>query len=481
MTEQLEVERQDVVRHDVERQDVVRHDVCIIGGGSAGYAAARTAAEEGADVAIVDHGPLGGLCILRGCMPSKAILSSSHVMSLMNRAAEFGLRAVDARADLAAIIDRKDRLIEEFASHRVEQLRSPAFTLYEDRAVFRSANQVSVGERIIEADSFIIATGSTDAQIAIPGLDTAGSLTSDDILDLRDQPDSLIVLGGGPVAVELAQFFARIGTQVSLIQRSDHILSVGDEDLARPVEARLREECMELYTGTKLLSVAAAGERKEVRFAHGGKEKRVSAQVILKSLGRKPNVAGLGLAAAGVEVVDGRVAVDEEMRTNQPHIFAIGDVNGRHEVVHIAVQQGEVAGFNALQRSGAARRVDERLKVLVVFTDPAIACVGLCEKECRAGDIPYLSASYPFDDHGKSMCRGETFGHVKLMCQPTTGELIGAHIVGPEAGELIHELIAVMHFHGTVHDLLEIPHYHPTLAEIITYPAEELAEQLGQS
>jgi len=476
MTEQREVERQ-----DVERQEVVRHDVCIIGGGSAGYAAARTAAEEGADVAIVDHGPLGGLCILRGCMPSKAILSSSHVMSLMNRAAEFGLRAVDAQADLAAIIDRKDRLIEEFASHRVEQLRSPAFTLYEDRAVFRSANQVSVGERIIEADSFIIATGSSNAPVAIPGIDTAGYLTSDDILDLRKQPDSLIVLGGGPVAVELAQFFARIGTQVTLIQRSDHILSVGDEDLARPVEARLREEGMDLYTGTKLHSVASVGQRKEVHFTHGDHERRVSAEVILKSLGRKPTIAGLGLAAAGVEVVDGRVAVDEEMRTNQPHIFAIGDVNGRHEVVHIAVQQGEVAGFNALQRSGTARQVDERLKVLVVFTDPAIACVGLCEKECRAGDIPYLSASYPFDDHGKSMCRGETFGHVKLMCQPTTGELIGAHIVGPEAGELIHELIAVMHFHGTVHDLLEIPHYHPTLAEIITYPAEELAAQLGQS
>ena len=468
-------------QREVERQKIVRHDVCIIGGGSAGYAAARTAAEEGADVAIVDHGPLGGLCILRGCMPSKAILSSSHVMSLMNRAAEFGLRAVDARADLGAIIDRKDRLIEEFASYRVEQLHSPAFTLYEDRAVFRSANQVSVGERIIKADSFIIATGSTDAPIAIPGIDTAGYFTSDDILDLRDQPDSLIVLGGGPVAVELAQFFARIGTQVTLIQRSDHILSVGDEDLARPVEARLREEGMDLYTGTKLHSVSAVGERKEVRFAHEGEEMRVSAEVILKSLGRKPNVAGLGLDAAGVEVVDGRVAVDEEMRTNQPHIFAIGDVNGRHEVVHIAVQQGEVAGFNAHQRSGTARQVDERLKVLVVFTDPAIACVGLCEKECRAGDIPYLSASYPFDDHGKSMCRGETFGHVKLMCQPTTGELIGAHIVGPEAGELIHELIAVMHFHGTVHDLLEIPHYHPTLAEIITYPAEELAAQLGQS
>ena len=467
-----------VNKQEIEPQDVVRHDVCIIGGGSAGYAAARTARDEGADVAIVDHGPLGGLCILRGCMPSKAILSSSHVMSLMDRAAEFGIHPVDARADLSAIIDRKNRLIDEFADDRIEQLRDPAFTLYEDRAVFRSAHQVSMGERTIEAESFIIATGSADARIAIPGLEEAGYLTSDDILDLRQQPDSLIVLGGGPVAVELAQFFSRIGTKVSLIQRSDHILSVGDDDLARPVEARFREEGMEVFTGTKLLSVSGSGERKEVRFAHGDETKSVSAELILKALGRKPQTAGLGLEAAGVDVVDGLVAVDEEMRTSQPHIFAVGDVNGLHEVVHIAVQQGEVAGFNAVCHSGSAKRVEDRMKVLVVFTDPAIACVGLCEKECGAADIPYLSASHPFDDHGKSMCRGETFGHVKLMCHPTTGELIGGHIVGPEAGELIHELIAVMHFHGTVGDLLEIPHYHPTLAEIITYPAEELTQRL---
>jgi pyruvate/2-oxoglutarate dehydrogenase complex dihydrolipoamide dehydrogenase (E3) component len=166
------------------------------------------------------------------------------------------------------------------------------------------------------------------------------------------------------------------------------------------------------------------------------------------------------------------------MRTSQPHIFAVGDVNGEHEIVHIAVQQGEIAGHNAVRGELPPKRMDTRLSAQVVFTDPAVAGVGRSEKECLAEGIPHLVASYPFEDHGKSMTMGATHGHVKLICDPRSGELLGGHIVGPEAGELIHELIAVMYFRGTVRDMMNIPHYHPTLAEIVTYPAEELAEKL---
>lgn len=461
------------------------HDVIIVGGGSAGYAAARTAREQGADVAIVDRGPLGGLCILRGCMPSKTLLRSSDVMSLMCRAGEFGLSGENPRANLAAIMDRKDRLIREFADYRIQQLRE--FTLYEDDACFLSPHELRVGDRTLSAASFVIATGSVASHVEIPGLDEAGYLTSDELLDLREQPQSMIVLGGGAVASEMAQFFCRIGTEVTLIQRSPHLLSYEDEDLALPVEARFRNEGMHLYTGTKLQRISSENGVKTAHFSHGTdreEEKTASAEMILQALGRRPNVEHLGLEAAGIDVGNG-VTVDAQMRTSQPHIFAIGDVNGLYEIVHIAVEQGEVAGFNAVTDAvtnrGANRSCEERLKTLVVFTDPAVATAGLRETECLSQGIPYLAASYPFDDHGKSMCLGETHGHVKLMCDPTTGELIGSHIVGPEAGELIHQLLAVMYFKGTVHDLLRIPHYHPTLAEIVTYPAAELAERLSRS
>lgn len=451
------------------------HDVIIIGGGSAGYAAARTARDEGADVGIIDHGPLGGLCILRGCMPTKTILRSSDVMSLMKRAEEFGLEPVSAKADLSAIINRKARLIGEFAEDRIHALKDSRFTLYEERAAFLSPHEVQAGPHKLTAKAFIISTGSAVSRVPISGLEEAGYLTSDEALELREVPQSMIVLGGGPVALELAQFFQRIGTRVTLIQRSAHLMSQGDEDLARPVETRFREEGMTVLTNTRLHEFTQDGTQKVAHLTHEGKEKTVSAEVILQALGRQPNIDGLNVEAAQIEVRQGKITVDDTMRTNQPHVYAVGDVNGLHEIVHIAIQQGEIAGWNAVHSQQSPRRYDDRLKAQVVFTDPQIAGVGLSEKECRDRQIPYHVASYPFDDHGKSMTLGETHGHVKLLASPENGKILGAHIVGPEAAELIHELIAVMYYHGTVHDLARMPHYHPTLAEIITYPAEELA------
>lgn len=456
----------------------VQCDIAIIGGGSAGYAAARTAHSAGAQVAVIDPGPWGGLCILRGCMPSKAILRSAEIAAHLSRAAEFGLAPVAVRADLAAIVERKARLVADFAAYRRQQLSDGRFALYQARARFLSPQTLQVGDDVMEAGHFIIATGSTPRHVSIAGLDQVGYLTSDDALDLRQQPERLLVLGGGPIAVELAQFFQRIGTQVTLIQRSDHILSAGDEDLARPVEAHFRAEGMEVYTGTQLRRFSAENGRKIAHFFHAGAEKTAAGDLVLQALGRRPHIDGLGLDQAGVEVDRGRIVVDAAMRTSQPHIYAVGDVNGEHEVVHIAIEQGEIAAYNATHPDRPEHRFDDRLNALVVFTDPQVACVGLSERDCRAAHRPYLVASYPFADHGKSLTMGETCGHAKILCDPRSGEMLGGHIVGPEAGELIHELIAVMYFRGTVRDLARMPHYHPTLAEILTYPAEELAEQV---
>ena len=457
----------------------MKHDVIIIGGGSAGYAAARTAQEEGADVAIIDHGPLGGLCILRGCMPTKTILRSSDIVSLMRRAEEFGLYSVAAKANLSAIIDRKVRLIQEFADYRIEALKDSRFTLYEEHAHFLSSTEVQAGPHRLTGKAFIISTGSVVSRIPLPGLEEVGYITSDEALELRVLPESMIVLGGGAVALEFAQFYSRLGTKVTLLQRSGHIMSQGDEDLAHPVEARFQEEGMNVYTNTKIHHVEQTGNLKTVHFSHQGQEQAASAEIILQALGRRPNIDTLQLDNANVEMVNGAIKVSNDMRTSTPHIFAVGDVNGLHEIVHIAIQQGEIAGWNAVHSQSTPRLQDDRLKAQVVFTDPQVASVGLYERECQQRDIDYLAASYPFNDHGKSLCLGETHGHVKILCHPKTGEILGGHIVGPEAAELIHELIAIMHFRGTVHDLMQIPHYHPTLAEILTYPAEELVSKLS--
>jgi pyruvate/2-oxoglutarate dehydrogenase complex dihydrolipoamide dehydrogenase (E3) component len=454
------------------------HDVIIIGGGSAGYAAARTAQAEGASVGIVDQGPLGGLCILRGCMPTKAILRSSDLAALIRRAPEFGLQSPNLQVSLTAIIDRKNRLIKEFAEDRIQALQHPRFTLYQERAHFVSPAAIQAGPHRLSARAYIIATGSVVSRVAIPGLEEAGYLTSDEALELHTLPESMIVLGGGPVALELAQFFARIGVDVTLLQRSAHILSKADEDLVRPVEVHLQAEGMKVYTNTHIQHIRISGEQKTIHFLHEGQPHQVTATSILQALGRRPNIDQLNLEAAQVASQKGAILVNKEMRTSQPHIFAVGDVNGLHEIVHIAIEQGEIAGWNAVHPNQPPKHYDDRLKAQVVFTDPQVASIGLSERECLDRCLPYLVASYPFNDHGKSLCLGETYGHVKVLCHPQSGEILGGHIVGPEASELIHELIAIMHFHGTVHDLLRIPHYHPTLAEILTYPAEELAGKL---
>jgi pyruvate/2-oxoglutarate dehydrogenase complex dihydrolipoamide dehydrogenase (E3) component len=367
-------------------------------------------------------------------------------------------------------------LIRGFADYREEQLRSGKFDFIVGKARFVDQHTIVVRSRKLRARSFIVTTGSVPSRLPVPGLKEIGCWTSDDALEQTRLPKSLIALGGGPVALELAQFFQRLGTQVTLIQRSPHVLRDADQDMAEVIEERFRAEGMRVFTDTKLVRFSQRHGQKTVEFQHKGRSRVVRAEQILQALGRVPNILSLELERAGVKIENGRFAINDRQQTNVPHIYAAGDVCGPYEIVHIAIQQGEVAAFNATHRT--KRAMDYRTKAEVVFTDPQIASVGLFEKEAQVAKIPYLVAKYPFNDHGKSLVMGETDGFVKVLAHPKSGEIIGGHIVGPEAGDLIHELIAMMHLHGTVFDLATMPHYHPTLAEILTYPAEELAERI---
>jgi pyruvate/2-oxoglutarate dehydrogenase complex dihydrolipoamide dehydrogenase (E3) component len=303
-----------------------------------------------------------------------------------------------------------------------------------------------------------------------------GYLTSDEALTLARPPKSLIVLGGGAVAVEFAQFFARFDVHVTLIQRSEHILRDFDTDAAAELEKVFRRAGMTVFTNTKLLDAGRDGDLKGVTFEHGGKSVRVNAEEILFALGRISNTASLHLDKAGVKTDRGRIVTNERMQTSAPHIYAAGDCTGPHEIVHIAIQQGEIAAHN-IAHPNQPRAMDYRLLTSVVFTDPQIGIVGLTEKEAKACNVPYFTASYPFSDHGKSLIMEAKDGFVKLLAEPRSGEILGGCCVGPMGGELIHEIIAAMAKRMTVHELAAMPHYHPTLAEIWTYPAEELAQK----
>jgi pyruvate/2-oxoglutarate dehydrogenase complex dihydrolipoamide dehydrogenase (E3) component len=452
------------------------YDVAVIGGGSGGYAAARTAANADLRTVVIEGGrEVGGLCILRGCMPTKALLYAAEVMHLASHPGTWGVHTPKTSFDFAQVMARKDLLIQEFADYRREQLARGTFKFLRAEARFVDPHTValSTGETLT-AKHFIINTGSVVAPSPLPFLDEVGYLTSDEALVLTRLPKSLIILGGGSVGVEFAQFFARFQVKVTLIQRSAHVLHEFDTDATDALEKVFRREGIEVFTNTKLLGATRKGDLKQVSFRHGAHEVRVEAEEILFALGRVPNTESLGLAEAGVATENRRIVTNEEMQTSAKHIYAAGDCTSPYEIVHIAVQQGEIAGHN-VANPRHPRRMDYRLVTSVVFTEPQIAVVGLTEKQALLQGIPYRAASYPFADHGKALIMEAKDGFVKLLANPATGEIIGGCCVGPVGGELIHEIIAAMYKRMTVHELAAMPHYHPTLAEIWTYPAEELA------
>lgn len=466
------------------------YDFLVIGGGSAGYAAARTAHDLGLRTAVVDGAAeLGGLCILRGCMPSKSVIESANRFRAMRRASEFGLRAEGLSVAPGEIIARKRRLIGEFAEYRRDQLADGRFDLIRGSAVFTGSHTIEVtpleggASEVIEFKSALVATGSSVSRVPITGLEEAGYWTSDDVLDREDLPDSIIVLGGGAIALEMACYLEGLGKEVTVIQRSNQVLRGSDPDVAAALAAALSErENLTLYTGTSIQEVQCDNTgRKAVVFCHCGINKSVSAAEILYALGRSPNTAGLNLEAAGIkrEKPGGRIPCNPDQRSNVPHIFAAGDVCGPHEIVHIAIEQGEIAAHNAAVHLGVhtepLREISYRLKLLGIFTDPEVATVGLSEAEATAAGHEFATASYPFNDHGKSMIKGEMHGFVKMIADANTGEILGASVVGPDAVEIIHEIVVAMHFNATTNEFLKIPHYHPTLSEIWTYPAEELS------
>jgi pyruvate/2-oxoglutarate dehydrogenase complex dihydrolipoamide dehydrogenase (E3) component len=336
------------------------------------------------------------------------------------------------------------------------------------------------GLETISAKVFLLATGSVISDVPLPALREAGYWTSDDVLDTAEVPASVIVLGGGATAVELATYYAGLGRKVTMIQRGKQMLKGTDEDVAGALLEGLRARGVEVALGTKLLDARKDGTERVVIYEQDGARKEARGERIIHALGRSPKIDGLGLDAAQVRVEDGRPATGRTQQTSQAHILAAGDVAGPYEIVHLAIQQAEVATRNAVrlvaQAGSEMEETDYRLRLYVIFCDPEVAVCGRSERELKEAGIAFRAAKYPFNDHGKSMCIGETDGFVKLLAHRESGELLGGAVVGPHAAELIHEIVVAMRFRATAKQLAETPHYHPTLSEIWTYPAEELAE-----
>jgi pyruvate/2-oxoglutarate dehydrogenase complex dihydrolipoamide dehydrogenase (E3) component len=462
-------------------------DFVVIGGGSAGYAAATAGARFGLKTVCIEGGKkLGGTCVLKGCMPSKTFIESANRFLTLRRAKEFGLSAGHVAFDAEEIVQRKRKFVTEFGKHRGEQLMGGGFGFIRGQAEFIDSHHLKVkllsgGEEEIEGKTFLICTGSAISSTNLEGLAETGFLDSDTALDSDHYPRSLVVLGGGAIALEFAHFYNALGLEVTVLQRSPQVLAKdADRDIAEALVEAFRKRGMKVHCGTQLKRVGRTANGKSVWYEQDGEERVVEADQIFYALGRKPAVAGLGLKKAGVDTNPKNhdaVIVNDKLQTSQPHIFGGGDVTGLYDIVHIAAKHGEIAAENAnrLLEGKPGVTMDYRLIMVAVFSEPQVAVVGLTERKAVEQGLEVRVAKHWFDDHGKSMVRGETDGFVKLIVDAKSGEIVGGAVVGPEGSELIHEIAVAMHFHSTAADLASVPHYHPTLSEIWTYPAEELA------
>lgn len=456
----------------------------MIGGGSAGYHAASTASSAGLRVGLIESAErFGGLCILRGCMPTKTLLRSAEIAQLVRESDELGIRSSSPRVDWPAVRQRKDELVEEFANYRrVSAEKLANVEIIRGRAEFLGPDSIMVGGRVLHAPKFAVTTGSEIAIPQLPGLEDVGYIDSDEAQTLERLPESLLVIGGGAVALEFAQLFLRLGVAVTVVQRSAHVLSGMDSAIGIALAGYLEREGMTVVTETDIAGFDRAPDgRKRVTVNTPSGERSFAAAEILVALGRRPATGGLGLERAGVDTDRGWILVNTRMQTSNPDIYAAGDCIGPEvgplQVVHTAVQQGQIIGNNVAGRK--AQEFDLRVVPQAVFTDPSVGVVGLSEEEARDRHSSVIVAQETFEDQGKALTMGQNKGLVKMVADGFTGELLGVHVLGPEAADLIHEAVVAMHYRATVDDFARIPHLHPTLAEIMVDPAEELAGMLA--
>lgn len=443
------------------------YDVIVLGGGSAGTSAAAAATKAGARTLMINDGELGGLCILRGCMPTKAMLASAHALHEATHTEPFGVR-LEGRvtADFARIMERKAEQVLRFQRAKVRSVESQDYEVLFGRARFAPAGGVEVGGRRLKAGAYVIATGSAPAILPIPGLEDVPVLTSDNVMRLESQPASLLVQGAGPVGLELSQFFARIGTRVLLVNRSA-LLSRFDEECGEELARAFREEpSLELAVPGVIERLSGAGSGLVARVRSGGRAFDYEADALLMAAGRRAALDDVGLEHAGLRAVGGRLPCDSRMRTTNPQVYVAGDATGVFQILHLANQEGSVAGHNAAG-AGPEKQMDYRLRMAVVFTDPPFAQVGANEREARLEGWDPVVGRARLPETGRAITMSVRHGLWKLYACKSTGEILGCSMLGPRADDLIHLVALLMADRAAVGRIFELPWYHPTLSEVM--------------
>ncbi len=453
--------------------------LAVIGAGPGGYAAAFLAADLGMNVTLIDLEPrLGGVCLLRGCIPSKALLHATKAMAEAEHLADWGVDFAEPEIDLGAMRKRKEKVVATLTGGLKQLAKKRKVQVIRARARFADSQTLrleSVGDKSLDDDTVrfehcLVATGSRP--VSIPGLDlpTDRVMNSSGALDLPDVPESMLVVGGGYIGLELGTVYAALGSRVSVVELTGGLLPGADRDLVAPLEKRLKREFEAVWLNTKVASATDEGDAIEVTFEGEVEEKTRRFDRVLVSVGRRPNSDGLGLENTQAEIDErGFVVVDDRGRTADPHVLAIGDVAGQPMLAHKAAHQGKMA-VEAL--SGEPAVFEPRAIPAVVFTDPEIAWAGLTQTAADAEGRSVEVAQFPWAASGRAQAVGRTEGLTKWLVEPETERVIGCGIVGPGAGDLIAEAVLAIEMGAAVRDVAESIHPHPTFSETLAVAAE---------
>lgn len=442
-------------------------DVVIIGGGPGGYSAAIRASQLGGKVALIESDTLGGVCINRGCIPTKFLLCSAELLESIRKAKNFGIMVSDIQVDLPAMIAAEEGVVKRLVKGVEFLLSKNGIRQYDGFGSISSPGSVAVEGKdglslFLRGKNTIIASGSEAIRPSIPGMDLEGILTSDEVLKRDKIPSEMIILGGGPEGVEFASIFQSFGTKIHLVDILPRILPKEDSEISFALQKIFERSGVSVHCNSRVVKVSEDLGQKIVEIDSGSNRIKLEGEIVLLCMGRKPKIAGLGLERVGIHTVGDRIEVNERMETNVSGIYAIGDCASSHLLAYTAAQEGIIASQNAL---GIASKMEYSVLPRCIFCRPEVGAVGLTEDELRNTGRKYLVGKFHFRANGRAISAAKSDGFVKILSRESDKRILGVHILGPYATEIIHHATIAMKLGATLDDLASLLYGHPTFSE----------------
>jgi len=443
-------------------------NILLIGGGPGGYVAAIRAAQLGAKTALIEMDEVGGTCVLRGCIPSKALLRGVELIDLAKHAKDYGVNVGEVSVDFNKMNKRKDLAVKTLSTGARSLVKGNGVELIYGKGKFLSNHEVQIVEKNgtqtnVSAEKIIIATGSVPSTVPIPGADSEGVINSDGAFELKEIPESVVIVGGGYIGVEFATIFGKLGSKVVVVEMLPQIIPTEDEEIAQGLQKILQRDGVEVYTKAQVKEISnGTGGHKIVTVLTPDGEKKFTTQIVLVAVGRRPLSEDVGLEKIGVALDRGAVIINDRMETNVPDIYAIGDVTRKVMLAHAASHQGIAAVENALGEEGT---INYHTVPRCIYTLPEVASVGLTEKQAREKVGQIKIGKFPFSANGKATILGEREGFIKIITDARYGEILGVHMLGPHVTDMIAEPVLAMNLEATAEDVAHAIHAHPTLTE----------------